>query len=126
MRFEVEGTAYEYDPEKLTFAEARAMEAVTGKTFAEIQGDGQDMTVAQAFVWVAMKRSNPTLKFRDLDDMPVGAFQSMDEEPAAGEPEDPTPPAPADPPDAVLYDLPPAAPAGVNATGAAADWLRSG
>lgn len=95
MKFIVRGTKYEFDQERLTFAEARAMERVTGMTFGEIgeAADKGDMACVQAFLWVAMKRTDPALKFVDLDDIPIGELERVPEEEPAAEP-DPTQPAP--------------------------------
>lgn len=87
MKFVVDGTKYELDEMTLTFAEARAMQKATGLAFGEIgdrAGKG-DLECVQALLWVAMKRTEHTKKFTDLDQMEIGSFEQLEE----GEP-DPT------------------------------------
>jgi hypothetical protein len=83
MIFTVDGERHEFDEDKMTFAEGRALEKVTGHLFGELGSYAQkgDLSVLQGFVWVAMKRSEPTLKFSDLDDRSIGDFVFDDEEP---------------------------------------------
>jgi hypothetical protein len=92
MKFVVNGVKYEFDEDKVTFAEARAVEKVTGRTMAEVMRSGvEDVTTMQAIIWVAMKRADPTLKFADLDDTPVGDVEFIPED-------EPAPAAELDPP----------------------------
>lgn len=66
------------DVSKLTFAEARAIEKVTGQRFSEMQSDGElfaSMDMLQAMVWVTIKRAKPGFKFSDLDDVPMGDIE---------------------------------------------------
>lgn len=97
MKFSVDGTKYEFDEEKMSFGEGRELEQKTGYPIGELprhtQGDAMEMTVVQAFIWVAMRRENPDLKFSDLDDMSLGDVEfHNDEEPEGeGEPANPTP-----------------------------------
>lgn len=74
IRFTVNDQTVEFDESKMLFAEARAIESVTGQTFqdAMTQIQAGSFTALQAFVWVAFKRSNPALKFSDLDDWNIG------------------------------------------------------
>lgn len=82
MKFVVDGTKFEFDEDRLTFAEARAMEKATGRTMGEIgRAGGEDAASLQAMIWVAMKRSEPTLKFSDLDDMSMGSIEFLEDEP---------------------------------------------
>jgi hypothetical protein len=99
VKFIASGTKYEFDDAKITFAEARQVEKVTGKTMAEIgrAGGGEDVTTLQAMIWVAMKRVDPTLKFVDLDDMPMGDLEMLTDDEAAEGPLDPTAEAAGDP-----------------------------
>lgn len=96
MRFRARGETYEFSERTLTFAEARAIERVTGLPFDKLEAEG-GLSMMQAMVWVAMKRTDPTLRYSDLDDMPLGEFEQLDDdEPPAGGPEgeaDPTIPA---------------------------------
>lgn len=91
MKFVANGVKYE--TEKLTFVEGRAVEKATGRTMEDIEKPGgRDLMAVQAFVWVAMKRLDPTLTFTDLDDMPIEDIEWGTEEeipPADGA--DPTP-----------------------------------
>jgi hypothetical protein len=70
IKFTAQGTAHDFDVDKLTFAEGRALERVTGSTVAEFFGVlvNGSLTALQALVWVACKRDQPTLTFADLDD----------------------------------------------------------
>jgi hypothetical protein len=79
VKFVVNGVKYEFAQKKMTFAEAKAIQKVTKKTFGQVadaaeQGDFEAM---QAFVWVAMKKDDPTLKFSDLDDLELGEFEMI-------------------------------------------------
>lgn len=81
MQFIVEGTKYDYDQNRLTFAEARAIEKATGRTMADITENGApDTSTIQAMIWVAMKRTEPTLRFSDLDDMSMGDIEILPDE----------------------------------------------
>jgi hypothetical protein len=82
VKFIVNGVKYEFDDEKVTFAEARAIQKAVGKTMGEIQKDPGDVTAMQASVWIAMKRMDPSLRFADLDDMSVGDIEWMKDEDA--------------------------------------------
>ena len=94
MRFIVDGTKYELDQKSITFAEGRAIEKVTGRTMGEIQrAGGDDVSTTQAMLWVAMKRQQPTMRFSDLDELPMGSIEMLpdeDEEPAEAGEADPT------------------------------------
>ncbi len=94
MIFTIDGVKHEFDEDKLTFAEGRALERVTGHSFGEMGEAAKrgDLTTLQAFVWVAMKRAEPTLTFSDLDDRSIGdfTFEGTDDEPAEDEAADPT------------------------------------
>lgn len=75
MRVTVDGRTYEADLNRLTFAEARAVEKASGESFATIlSAKAPTMTGVQALVWVTMKRGEPTLKFADLDDRAIEDF----------------------------------------------------
>jgi hypothetical protein len=83
VKFKDNGVTVEFDEEKLTFAEGRALEKVTGYAFGAISEHGNELSVIQAWVWVALKRSEPSLKFSDLDDRQISDFEfdAEDEEP---------------------------------------------
>lgn len=76
MEFVVRGTKYEIDQDRLTFAEARAIERVVGLPFDKL--DQSSLTATQAMIWVAMKRADPALKFTDLDDLEFGDFEIIE------------------------------------------------
>ncbi|MGW6295173.1 hypothetical protein [Streptomyces sp. NPDC055058] len=61
---------------KATFAEARAAERAGGFKWAQVQEElaQGNIDALQAAVWVLRKRSEPTLLFSDLDDLPVDAI----------------------------------------------------
>lgn len=91
MKFTIDGTVYEMAQSKVTFAEARAVEKVTGHTFNEINTSKEvqgSTDVIQAMIWVSMKRSNPTLLFSDLDDVAIDEIE-WEADPEETEP-DPT------------------------------------
>jgi hypothetical protein len=96
MKFTIDGTTYEMAQSKITFAEARAVEKVTGHTFQAINTDlnlRNSTDVVQAMIWISMKRSNPTLTFSDLDDIEIDGIEWEDDSEDAAE---------ADPTEAVL------------------------
>jgi hypothetical protein len=83
IKFTAQGASHEFDVDKLTFAEGRALERVTGSTVAEffdvlVKGS---LTALQALVWVACKRDQPTLTFADLDDWVIAdvVFEDPDD-----------------------------------------------
>lgn len=108
MKFTIAGDVfagtYEYDHTRITFAEAKAIEKVTGRKITELEqvGGVDDATSLQAAMWVAIKRTHPTVLFADLDDMNIGDIEQVPEEPIvpaagdepeAGDGEDPPVPA---------------------------------
>jgi hypothetical protein len=85
----LDGATHTIDVDRLTFAEGRAVERVTGQTLGDVMTH-MSLTAVQALTWVAIKRDQPELKFSDLDDRAisdVGLDVKQDEEP------DPTQPA---------------------------------
>ena len=97
LRFKLDDSEVSLDLEKLMFAEARAIEKVTGQTFKEVGESLQRGSVEaiQAMAWVALKRAQPGLRFTDLDDRALSEVEiTMDEpEEVSGEtvePENPT------------------------------------
>ena len=84
----VQGEPHSIDLERVTFAEARAIERVTGKDFGDVAST-KSVTGVQALVWVAVKRDQPELKFSDLDDWAIADVEPdwQEDEP------DPTTPA---------------------------------
>lgn len=92
MRFSVDGVKHEFDEERITFAEGRAIEKVTGEPFGQIARHAHEgnLTVMQAFIWVALKRDEPTLQFSDLDDRAMADFE-FHEDPAEDAEEDARP-----------------------------------
>ena len=86
-KFKVNGTTYEMVQDKVTFAEAKAIEKVTGHSFQEILNDAkvQGATdVTQAFFWVSMKRVDPTLTFGALDDIALDEIEWIPDEDEPG------------------------------------------
>ncbi|GEA79933.1 hypothetical protein [Cellulomonas uda] len=86
---------WEIDPDRLLFAEARAIESATGRTFGEVleqMGKGS-ATSTQALCWVAAKRHHPELKFTDLDGWDFGDLDMdiVEDETDAADAADPTP-----------------------------------
>jgi hypothetical protein len=88
MKFRVDGVDHEFDESRLTFAEGRALERVTGHPFTQLADHliSGDLTSLQAFIWVALKRTEPTLRFEDLDDRNVGDFEFETEAEEEGNP----------------------------------------
>jgi hypothetical protein len=64
MKITVSGE--EYDLSRLTIVEAEAIEKVTGLKMSEVAEAGT-ASALRAMVWVAMKRKQPDLAFRDVD-----------------------------------------------------------
>lgn len=95
-KFVVGGETFSLVESRFTFAEADAIETASGYAFSEIMEDpklSSRAKVVQALVWVSMKRTNPVLKFSDLNDLPIEDIEWLDDdpEPAASEAEpDPT------------------------------------
>lgn len=86
MKFVVNGTEYTMVESKFTFAEARAIEKVTGYSFQQIMEDPskQNSTTMQAMFWVSMKRVDPVLAFTALDDLAIDDIEILadpDDEP---------------------------------------------
>lgn len=70
LKLTVDGERAEIDVEKLTFAEARAIEKVTGADIAEALKK-MSMTTVQALIWVTWKRHHPGSLFSDFDDKAI-------------------------------------------------------
>lgn len=74
---------FEYDGERfpmlteddLMLAESRAIEKAIGANLDQLGEPGYGSTAMQALLWVSIKRRRPTLKFRDLDEVPLAAFR---------------------------------------------------
>src|SRR5512139_358070 len=92
IRFTVDGKRHEFDDDRLTLGEGRAMEKATGSTVQEIQELAKrgSLTAIQAFIWVAMKRSDPPLRFSDLDDRALADFEFEDPDDEPEGEQDPT------------------------------------
>ncbi len=93
LTFTVEGKPHELDIDRLTFAEGRAVEKVTGVPYGTLMsglGDGS-LEALQGFLWVAMKRTQPELKFADLDSVAVMDVQVTDTATDAPDEGGPTP-----------------------------------
>ncbi len=84
----VQGTAHTIDLDRLTFAEGRAVEKVTGQSFGDALGS-KSLTSVQALVWITVKRDQPTLAFSDLDSWAI-ADAEFDIAQNIPEPTDPT------------------------------------
>ncbi|KAF4408654.1 hypothetical protein [Streptomyces lycii] len=70
-----EAQRWDLDNVKATFAEAKAAEAVANFSWVRLGqelGEG-NLAVLQAALWILRKREEPTLKFADLEDLPLGA-----------------------------------------------------
>lgn len=83
MKFRIDGTEYDMIQTNVTFAEARAIEKVTGQSFTALAADEevqQSLSVVQAMLWISMKRVNPTMVFSDLDDVDISAVEYIAEE----------------------------------------------
>lgn len=99
-KFVIDGTTYEMIESRFTFAEARAVEKVSGVSFQDVMDGGAknaSIDVTQALLWISMKRVDPTLTFADLDDVAIDEIEwPEDDEPEADAP-DPTDAAPVAP-----------------------------
>lgn len=87
MRITANGKEVEFNYRKMTFAEGRAMERVTGRNFRELQEEKfvGSLTSLQALVWIVFKRDDPALKFTDLDDWDINAIEFDDDDDAEPE-----------------------------------------
>lgn len=67
----IRGEVYDGDTAHLTFAEAKRIEQVTGRTYTEWEDDLRaGITVAtQALVWTLMRRNQPDMRFDDTEDI---------------------------------------------------------
>lgn len=94
LRITVDDTPYEIDVNRLTLGEGRAIEKVSGETFAAmaktLNEGNASLTTFQAIVWVAMKRATPTLKFSDLDDRELLDIDVQQVDDGEGDAADPT------------------------------------
>lgn len=80
-----DGTTSTLDLDRLTFAEADAIETVTGMSLKDAITSGRAIFV-RAVVWVALKRVKPELKFSDLADWSMTDVNvTLDEQPDAVE-----------------------------------------
>lgn len=86
MRFTIDGISHEWDEQTITFGEGEAIEDATGLSFPEVgisilRGS---LKAQRAFVWIAMKRTSPELKFADLADWRIDSvvwsFEDEDED----------------------------------------------
>lgn len=80
MKFVANGVKYELDEEKITFKEGKEIQKATGQTLGELRKNPGDIAADQALIWIAMKRRDSTLKFDDLDDMPMGDIEPIEDE----------------------------------------------
>lgn len=62
----------------LTFAEGAAACKAAKCKARDLDGDSFESL--QALIWVTMKRRNPTLVFADLNDVPLGAFEFIEDD----------------------------------------------
>lgn len=104
MKFIVRGIDYPWDHQRLTLREARDAEKATGVPINDLLRDfngrkhetgARGMDGYAAFLWVAMRRSDPAVKFEDVLDLDVSEVdENWDDEitPAADEVTDETPP----------------------------------
>ena len=69
VKFEVDGQTYEIDTSRIMNTEAIAAQKVTGKNYNDWLGacDDGDIESITALVWIAMKRGNPELRFKDVE-----------------------------------------------------------
>lgn len=93
-RFTYCGNEFELvDQDKLTFAEAIAVEKASGFRFADlVADDAQDPGLAftAALTWVSAKRKLPDLKFSDVCEWPLNDVEFLEDEDEAGAEPDPT------------------------------------
>lgn len=100
MQIIIKGESFEFDPNKLTFNEAKSIEKATGLKFGKF---GEDLaegstSAIQAYAWVLLRRNNPELRFDDLGDFELGSLEVIpdadDPDPASlpvqSKPVDPT------------------------------------
>jgi hypothetical protein len=63
---------------KVTFAEAKAAEKAGGIAWVKLEEELTNGNVAalQAALWVLRKRTEPALRFADLEDLPIGSVRT--------------------------------------------------
>ena len=91
-KFTIDGQTYEMVESRLSFAEGRDLERVTGYTFQQITADPSvqgSLVVTQAFIWLSMRRDRRDLKFSDLDNVAIDEIE-WEEDPAEPDPTRPT------------------------------------
>lgn len=91
-KFTIDGQTYEMVESRLSFAEGRDLERVTGYTFQQITADPSvqgSLVVTQAFIWLSMRRDRRDLKFSDLDNVAIDEIE-WEEDPAEPDPTQPT------------------------------------
>lgn len=69
MKLTVNGESHDFDPASITNREAMAIEKVTGMTFGQWSDALKERSVLAmtAMVWVVQRRSQPALRFSDVD-----------------------------------------------------------
>ncbi len=91
MKISVDGRTTDFDEARMLFAEARAIEKVTGTTVTEffeaLQSGKASATGMQALVWVAFKREDTSLQFSDVDEWDMGSLEIESDEDATPAPE---------------------------------------
>ena len=69
MKLKIDGVEHTFDSNRFMLSEARAIEKVCGCTFQQWSDNLQSgsMEALAALVWIVMKRSDPELRFSDVD-----------------------------------------------------------
>lgn len=69
IKFDVNGEPYEINTSTILNTEAIAAQKVTGMAYDDWLGaiDSGDVLAVSAFVWIAMKRRQPDLRFSDVE-----------------------------------------------------------
>ena len=90
-KYTVAGEVFELlSAEDLLFAEARAIQKVTGVSLGALLESDGDVDALQGLLWVSMKRTRPDMKFSDLDEVPIGSIDYDDDGPEPEAAPDPT------------------------------------
>lgn len=83
MKITIRGADYDIDPANLTLGEAKRIESVTGKTFSQWGAElaAGSVGALQALIWTLMRRSDPELRFDQVDDIAFGEVVMEEPEP---------------------------------------------
>lgn len=106
LRFALDGTKYEFDEKRLMNVEAIAIKRVTSEKLGFVDWmqavSESDVEAITALVWIVRKRTEPDLRFSDVEFSIVEFIESLESDEETDAESDPTdstqPPADTSPP----------------------------